>query len=169
MLFTYGAVILPGRNLELRCTKQGWQWIGKDRPEPGSSIRLLAEPMVAVPVGIPFRVSIGSEVPIQYFVKRSEGAYGLVSTQEKTGIALSGKVKKVDPAEIALDFSVETRFVEKRKPLEGVSLDVGEPIVTGRQVAGSLAMKPGVARGLFWNGGNQGVVFLRIEAEPKAQ
>jgi hypothetical protein len=155
--------------MELECREQGWKWNGKDRPGPESGARLLAEPVVAVPIAVPFRVSIGSEVPIQYFVKTSEGLYGLVSTQEKTGVTLSGKVNKVEPSKISLDVSLETRFVEKRKPLEGVNLDVGEPIVTGSQISFAVSMKPGVAHGVLSGAEKHGDLLLRMEAQPKSQ
>jgi hypothetical protein len=167
ILFTNATLDLSG--MKVQCSEKGWTWNGKDRPEPGSGVRLLAEPTIVVPVGVPFRVSIGSEVPIQYFVRSSEGFYGLVSTQEKTGITVSGKANKVEPATIGLEVSVETRFVEKRKPLEGVSLDVGEPIVTGRQVSFGASLKPGVAQGMLSGSEKHGQLLLRIEANPKPQ
>jgi hypothetical protein len=167
--FTVPKLTLAGVKLE--AGPKGWTWDGKDRPPAGGRVEELASPRVAVAPSQSFQILIGSDRPIQYFERRPDGLFELKEksfkeTATQPGLFLSGRIEKGDPGLLVLrDLTLELRTVEKRKPIEGIALDVGEPLLTVRKEVVTMAVKPGKEYGILFMGENLGGILLQVKAD----
>jgi len=60
------------------------------------------------------------------------------------GLSLSAKLDREGEDRIVIrDLSLQLRTVGKRKPIEGVGLDVGEPVLPVREQTVTIAVRPG--------------------------
>ncbi len=67
------------------------------------------------------------------------------------------------------NFSIETGLVEKRKPIEGVALDVGEPVLRVDQRIFTIAMKPNLDYGILFSTEGVGSLLLRLRLDATSQ
>ena len=146
--------------------EEGWKWDGKDQPSPHGRIQRIASPSLAVRMPETFQVYVGSETPIQYFAGRPDGLFELRSLAAKTGISLSGRVEKGESGTIILpNLTLTSSLVGKRMPLEGVSLDVGEPIVTTDVLQTAISLMPGRDCGIVLTSKGVGCFLIRLRVE----
>jgi hypothetical protein len=150
----------------LRANENGWTWDGQDRPPSNGRVETLAAPKVMVLPPNSFVIEISPNEPVQYFEKRPDGTFELKSLQEKTGLSLSGTVEKGATGRIVLrNLTLRFRSIGKRKPIEGVGLDVGEPIFEQREFKTTIAVKSGREYGMLIAGGGYGSLILRLKAD----
>lgn len=109
------------------------RWSGK--PEPSDpDIHLLAHPTMLLPEGLEGIVTVSDDTPIQYFEpagSKGDKTFELKTLDVPAGFKTSviiTSLKSVHEASVQL--SLDISLVGARLPLDGVSLNVGKPIVT---------------------------------------
>ncbi|MDP2898160.1 MAG: hypothetical protein Q8Q12_16615 [bacterium] len=148
--------------VELCADEGGWTWTGKDQP-PSSRVETIASPKLLVLFGQSFVLDVGSLQPIEYFEKRPDGLFELKKLEGKTGFSLSGKVEQRKPEQVILkELTVRLQSIERRRPIEGLSLDVGYPIVAAQESVSTLAVKPGGYHGMLLGSEAYGSLVLRL-------
>jgi len=129
--------------------EKGWTWDEKKDPPAGRGVEKVAAPKIKVLDGQRFELRISSEQPIAYLEKRPDGLLELKTAKENPGLSLGGTVRTMGEERVVLeDLSFVSRFVEKRKPIEGVPLDVGEPVFVVRDTKTTLSLAHGRDYGL---------------------
>jgi len=162
--FTLANLTVAG--VKLRASQTRWSWDGKDQPDSGTRVELFAQPRLMVALGESFEIEIGSQQPIEYFEKRSDGLFELKTIHEQTGLALTATVEAGEAGRLAVrNLTITLRSIEKRKPIEGVSLDVGEPTIKTREYKISIAVKPGQYYGIQLATEGYGFLILRLRAD----
>jgi len=161
LVFTSGVLEVAG--IKLRVDEKGWTWDGKSSPMDSKKVVLLSSPKVIVLSGTPFEIWIGSEQPIQYFEKLPDGRFELKTMAGKTGLGVSGAVESAQPGQVILrDMTIQLRSIESRVPIEGVDLDVGQPIVVSRECKASLCLSPGRDCGILLRTEGYGTLIVRV-------
>jgi len=152
----------------------GWRWnqdeasspekAPTDSPMSGERVSLLAKPAIALAQGEEGSLTIGSEQTIEYFEPIRNNLYELKTLKEPTGLTIGVQVGAVDSDHATLkNLSVELRTVEERKPIEGVSLNVGEPVIRTRQFNAAVRLTVGREYGvLIHNKDMQGLLLMRL-------
>ncbi len=167
----------------------GWLWNGVplafDETEsvalPVDKIRQIE--CFAVAAGLPHGgavdnisgVEIESSQALQYFEKRSDGAFDLKSLNESTG--LNVRVHWADPAPKAVrlhpeGLTIGLRVVEKRETIPGVRLPVGKPVLKTEEHHADVRLGSGKDYGILLSPGQgQGVLIIRLRVleDPKAE
>jgi len=155
--------------LQFQADQTGWTWDGKDEPPPGSRVEKVVSPTVMVDMPQEFTVEVGTQDPIQYFQKRQDDLYELRSVHLRTGLSIASKVEKGASGRILLrDLSIGTRLLERRKPVAGVALDVGEPLLSTKEHRVSIALKPGHDYGFLLLSDGMGALVGRLRLELEA-
>ncbi len=164
-VFTSGVLDVAG--IELRADENGWTWDGKPSPPDSKKVVLLSSPKVIALSGTAFEIWVGSEQPIQYFEKLPDGRFELKTMPGKTGLGLSGTVESAQPGQVILrDLTILLRSIESRVPIEGVDLDVGQPIVASRECKASIALSPGRDCGILLQTERYGTLIVRVRVTP---
>ena len=141
IFFTLAQLTLA--DVHLDANSQGWSWDGESEPPSGKRVELIAAPTVLVNDGQPFSVEVASEKPIEYFEKRPDGLFEWKQLLATTGYSVSATVERGKGGRLLLrDFLRKATTIEKRKKLEGVSLDVGEPILRTDEDEITIAVQP---------------------------
>lgn len=108
-------------------------WGGRARPSD-VDIERLARPSMRLPEGLEGVVEISDGTPIQYFEAveaGDENTFVLKTLDVSTGFRASVIVNRTGPVEEAsVQLSLDVSLVGARLPLDGVSLNVGKPMVT---------------------------------------
>jgi hypothetical protein len=160
--FTLADLTVAG--VRLQADQHGWKWDGKEAIPSGSRVEQLAAPQLVVKMPNAFRFEVASDVPVQYFRKRADGLFELAQADQPTGLVAFSRVEKGAAGRILLrDFSIGTRVVEKRKPIEGVTLDVGEPVVSTTEKKFTMAVKPDLDYGVRFFSEGAGFLLLRLK------
>ena len=164
VFFTLANLTVAG--VKLKADENGWTWDGQDRPATGKKVELIASPRVMVAMPNTFVISVGSPQPVQYFEKRADGLFELKTTQEEVGLRISARVEKGEAERIVLrDLTIGLRSIEKRKAIEGVQLDVGQPIVETREQKITVAVKPGRLYGIELLSEGYGCLLMRLRVD----
>jgi hypothetical protein len=160
--FTRAKLTIAG--VKFQADQNGWKWDGKhDEPPSGSRVEQIAAPQLVVVLPNNFGFLVDSGVPLQYFRKRPDGLFELGQVSQATGLKMTAHVEKGAAGRILLrDFSLETRFVEKRKPIEGVTLDVGEPVIIAREAKMTVTVKLNQDYGIMLSSEGMGSLLLRL-------
>jgi hypothetical protein len=160
--FTLADLTVAG--VRLQADQNGWKWDGKDEPPSGSRVEQIAAPQLVVKMPDAFRFEVTSNVPIQYFRKRADALFELAQVDRSTGLIAFSRVEKGAAGRILLrNFTINTRVVEKRKPIEGVTLDVGEPVVSTTEKKFTIAVKPDLDYGVLFSSKGAGFLLLRLK------
>jgi len=162
LLFTAAKLRIAGISLVADAT--GWRWSGKDLPPQASGIERIASPRVMVLLGESFQVEIGSRQPIEYFERRPDGLFEFKKSDEKTGLSLSCTVEEGNlKGCVALrDLRIKLGSIENRVPVEGVSLDVGQPIVRTQESVFTVGIKLDEYQGMLLRSERYGSLLIRL-------
>jgi hypothetical protein len=165
-VFTIADQTLAGVKLE--ANQKGWFWDGKKEPPAGTGVTKVGAPKVVVQQGQQFKLSVSAQ-PVQYFERREDGLFELKALDEKPGLSLSGTITKSDdPGRLVFkDLTFAVRLVERRKPIKGVALDVGEPVLTTpKEVKTTLSLKKNYHYGMHVRiRDGKGFLMCHIRAE----
>lgn len=163
LLLFWGAKLRLG-GISLVADATGWLWSGKDLPPQGSGIERVASPKIMVLVGQAFQVEIGSRQPIEYFERRPNGLFEFKKSDEETGLKLSCTVEEGNlKGCVALrDLRIKLASIENRVPIEGVSLDVGQPIVRAQESVFTVGVKLGECQGMLLRSERYGSLLIRL-------
>ena len=161
MIFSEADITAGG--VRFRAREDGWTWNGKSEPPPGISVEKIASPRIVAAAGQPFELFIGSEVPIQFFEKRPDGLFELKDLKEWTGLKIQATIDSgTGDTVMVKELTVAVRTVGKRMPLEGVSLDVGPPVVAARELVTTLACELDRNYGVLFESEGRGMLLLKI-------
>lgn len=150
--------------MELRASENGWTWDGQKHPPYDAKVEIIASPRVMVCSKNSFEISVGSQQPLEYFEKRPDGLFELKSLDEETGLTIKANVAEGDRDRIILrDLTIRLRSIEGREPIEGVSLDVGRPIVGLRELLTTIAVHPGRDFGILLGPKASGSLLVRAK------
>lgn len=156
--------------MELRADENGWTWDGKKQPPSDTRVtrvEIIASPRVMVCSNNSFEISVGSQQPLEYFEKRPDGLFELKRLDEETGLTIKANVAEGDRDRIILrDLTIRLRSIEGREPIEGVSLDVGQPIVGVRELLTTIAVHPGRDFGILLGPKASGSLLVRAKVTP---
>ena len=119
-------------------------WDGKPEPKH-PRIVLVSKPNILTPEEMEVTITIGQEIPVQYFIKQGD-LYDLREVEQQfVGIELGvtarswSKKKKI----IELNFRFLSTSVTSREELAGVGLNVGRPIFNTTSAEGLLTVRDG--------------------------
>ena len=153
--------------MELRADENGWTWDGKKQPPSDTRVEIIASPRVMVCSNNSFEISVGSQQPLEYLEKRPDGLFELKRLDEETGLTIKANVAEGDRDNIILrDLTIWLRSIEGREPIEGVSLDVGRPIVGLRELLTTIAVHPGRDFGILLGPKASGSLLVRAKVTP---
>lgn len=162
LLFRAAKLRLGGVSLVADAT--GWRWSGKDLPPQDSEIERIASPKIMVLAGETFQVQIGSRQPIEYFERRPDGLFEFKKSDAETGLSLSCKVEEAKKGCVLLrDLTIKLASVENRQPVEGVSLDVGQPIVRIQESMLTVAIRLDEYQGMLLRSDRYGSLLIRLK------
>ncbi len=164
VLFNLAKLTVAG--IEFRADETAWTWDGKDRPPSGKRVEMISSPRVVVLLNHSFEISIGSQQPVEYFEKRPDGLFELKRGNEQTGLSISANVAQGESGKLLLrDLTIRLQSIEKREPIEGVSLDVGRPIVKTQESVATVAVKQGASWGIVLGTEGYGWLLLRLRVQ----
>jgi hypothetical protein len=156
--------------VKLKADTERWSWDGEPQPPAAAKVEVVASPRIAILPGNPFEISMGSQQPVQYFVRRDDGLFELQNLEEPTGLSLAGGIERLDSGRLLLKgLEITLRSIESREPIPGVALDVGRPTVKERRVQTSLSIQPGRYYGMQYITEGYGFLLIRLSAETRAQ
>jgi hypothetical protein len=162
--FTLAELDVAG--VKLRADGAGWLWNEEKIPPPGRGVQAIGQPTVTAAMSQPFTIEVNSDAPIEFFEKRGDGLFELKRLDEKTGFSISATAEPGESNRIVLkDFKIALRSIARRVPVEGVSLDVGRPVVETWEQRTTLAVKPGTEYGMQIASQGYGSLILRFRAE----
>lgn len=123
------------------------RWNGEAEPPPGSGVELVAAPRVGTLVGREAKVSM-TEGPAEFFEPSERGCYRLATLkpEESPGLYIAMTPQAVaDHASDAvdLDFTLRVVTITSRRPLPGVRLDVGRPVIATQELASRFRLSQG--------------------------
>ena len=150
-------------DVHLKADARGWTW-RSDQSEPNSDrITTLASPKMMAYLSGNLRLSMESPLPVEYFLRRDDGLFELKKLDESTGISFDFTIDKGENDRILLrNFTLTIKTVEKRKPIEGVTLDVGEPIINAQTFTIEAALKDGEDYGIMIPTQGIGTLLMKI-------
>lgn len=163
--------------VEFRAGEEGWTWNGKDRPPENSIDRLLpfgilraiekvAAPRVIQLAGQAFSLSVTASEPVEYFRQRDDGLYEHRVSKEAPGIVISSRIEEGKNGRIILKgLTLRAQTVTERKPLDGVGLDVGEPVFAAETIKTTVALKPEQDYGIQIVTKKEGILLVRLRVE----
>lgn len=110
-------------------------WDGQDEPDYPRIIGLGA-PNIVTRKGEEAFLQVGPNTPTQYMRPAEEGRYALEALPTDApgkeigiGLSLTPKATSGDDRILTMDFSFNYSWIKERQKLEGVHLEVGEPIL----------------------------------------
>jgi len=160
---TLGGGKLFGKKVKLEANEKGWTWNGKEEPPTGAKVVKISSPKVLVLAGQSFTIAVGQDIPIEYFEKVREGLYEQKRSHEMTGYITSGTVEMTKSGQIILrDLTIQLRTVESRVPIEGVSLNVGRPIIVQRTHTMTMCVEPDRDYGCLLPSEKTGCLIMRL-------
>lgn len=152
--------------VELKADERSWTWDAKDQRPNDGSIELISHPRVAATPGEPFVVKTISHAAIDYLEKRPDGLFELKKSNLPLGIRFEGRVDEGKSGRLVeLNLTIMANFVVKRRPIEGVKLDVGAPIIEEHETTATV--KPGRYYGLLLSTERQGGLLIRLRVDPQ--
>jgi|GEM_PF-3735472 len=140
-------------------------WDGEAEPDH-EAIKGLAAGSMTIGPAAPGAIKIVEADPPEYFERAPDGSYKLKTIERETGVRLTLKWDpERGPSTIGFsDFVFESVIATGRKPLAGVSLDVGEPILDVRRIQGPLACRPDEWFGMAYEVPSQGRLYVFLKA-----
>ncbi|NQT83774.1 hypothetical protein HQ563_12155 [bacterium] len=163
-VFTFAELMIAG--VKFRSDDSGWTWDGEKQPTRGKKVEMIASPRILVLLNESFKIAIGSQQPIEYFEKRPDGLFELKRLDEETGFTVSGRVEKGKAAQMILcDLTILLRSVDRREPIKGVTLDVGQPIITTHESKTKIAVRSGQDCGIFLGTEGYGDLLMRLRVD----
>lgn len=155
-------------DVELKADERSWMWNGQDKLPTGKGIELVSHPRVLSNMGERFAVRIASEQPIDYLERRPDGLFELKRSNVPLGMRFEGRLDEGDSGRLVeLNLTIMANFVVKRRPIEGVTLDVGAPIVHTEEYETTVTVKPGRYYGLLLSTEGQGGLIVRLRVDPQ--
>jgi len=152
-------------DVQFKADESGWTWDGLTTVPVGRKVEMIAAPRVMVGADAPFTLMVGTDQPIEYFVRTSGELFQLKKSYEETGLKITGSVRKGAEGRVALsDLKIALRSIGKRAPIEGVALDVGAPIIQAQDYAISVAVQPDRAYGMLVRTEGYGSLLVRVQA-----
>jgi hypothetical protein len=151
-----------------------WQWNGKQLPFGsnkaeeaglGKDVIVIGQPVVEAHFDEPFAISIEAAQKFEYFVPKADKLFEIKTVQIPVGLSIKAMPKSGPENRILLEnLTINSRTVNARKPVDGTTLNVGEPVVTNKEYQATINLKPATDYGfeLFTQEGN--LLFrLRVE------
>jgi hypothetical protein len=158
---------LTAAGVELVANNERWTWNGIVRPPENKRIQALSSPRVVVACGNTFEIQIVSQPEIEYFEKRSDGLFELKKLSEETGLRISPRVVKTESDRIRLEnLAIRLRSIEAREPIEGLSLDVGRPIIRAFEATMTVEVEPKRYYGILLGTEGYGFLLVRLRVSP---
>jgi hypothetical protein len=122
-------------DVTLRANHREWTWNGKSEPPEGGEIEPVSYPRLAVIPGKPGALRDVESVPIQYFERRADGLFELKETAVPRGVFFGVTAEQGESGRIVLhDLWIGSDSLVKRRPIEGVNLNIGQPIYEDSQL-----------------------------------
>jgi hypothetical protein len=162
-LFTLADLNVAG--VKLKADASEWLWNGGKVAPPSGSVQTIGQPTITAVMGEPFTIEVSSDTPIEYLEKRADGLFELKRLDEKAGFSISATFEPGESSRIVIkDFKISLRSIARRVPIEGVTLDVGRPVVETWEQRTTLAVKPGMDYGMQIASQGYGSLILRFKA-----
>lgn len=136
---------------------------------PKKLCQILMSPCVVALAEEKAGIVMGACDPLQYFKKRKDGLFELNLQAVELGYSLECTIHpSAEGEELSLDFSLSASDVGVRLPVEGVTLDVGQPIATKYETKGNSRTKPGQWTTFFLPNWDEFGLCLFLRASPLA-
>ncbi len=145
-------------------------WDGQSAPVHPRIIGIAA-PKVMTLEGERANIAVGSKGPLQYMSRNQDGLFEL-KTADMDGIGLSLAVKPVGFSGgnlLNCDLSFRYAWVKEREKIEGVNLEVGQPIIGRVSTEGAVQMRLGEWSCYQTPVESEGSIFLFVRAEEKGR
>ena len=130
-------------DVTLRANQSQWTPDGKPEPPEGGEVKVVSYPKITVIPGKPAAFRDVQSEHIQYFERRPDGLFELKVTWVPLGVSVDCTAEKSQGGRIVLrDLRIGCDTVVRRRPIEGVNLNVGVPIIEDPIMA-SIAAQSG--------------------------
>lgn len=140
-------------------------WVGNSK-----GVKVLAAPTLVVVSDHVATFNVKSPRKLQYFRQLKNGAYALEEEEVTTGITIKVAVQEAGKQKIRLKpLSVSVTAVKGRESLDGVSLDVGKPILTTTSISTSVVGKLGKSSVISIDSPRGGRVLISVKVTPVAK
>jgi len=165
LFFSSAELTIAG--VKFKADENRWTWNGKEDPPKDAGIELLSRPKLASNMGQPLTLWTGSEEPIQYLERLPDGLFALKTCDEPLGVRLDITIDEGEPGPIVLNLKISASFSSRRLSIEGVTLDVGAPIIDKRAYQTTVSVEPGRYYGLIYPAGSekQGGLLIRMRVD----
>lgn len=143
-------------------------WNGKSAPDNPRIIQLAA-PRITTMQGESASVAIASDNAVQYMDRKTDGSFEL--KEHKTGDV--GLFLSLNPGKtgtdnvLDCDFSFKYSWVKDREKIDGVNLEVGQPVLGSVAAAGPVKMRLGEWSCYQTSVDSEGWIFVFLRAEKK--
>lgn len=165
-LFDRGSLRLEDERLDVG--EDGWRWGEKGATRPaGDCVETVTAPKVMFRSGEKAEIRIESRQKMEFFERLEEDLFRHKTFEEPTGMTLSVRAKWIDGDRIHVEnMGFTFRVVAERKPLPGVSLAVGPPILRTRKFQTELNVSPGTDYGILVHpGAGESLLILRFRLD----
>lgn len=144
------AVFGPIVELSVRGLRWAADKDGLDLPDPDalkeSLVEVVARPSILLPLGESAEFRIGSDQPVQYFIQtEDDSVFELQTEQEFVGYVFGCTLTRSDETEGGLSAKI-TSAIEGvgglRRPVPGLSLNVGRPMTTENHIRTIVTFRP---------------------------
>jgi hypothetical protein len=150
-------------NLKLEADVDGWAWDAQAGPPKHGKVQPLSPLKVRAVAGAkePSIVRVISQQGIDYLERRSDGLFELKKCFVPLGYGFEVTVNEAESRrEVTLDLKVMANFVVRRHPIEGVTLNVGAPIIEEYET--TISVKPDWYYGLLLSTEGQDSILIRL-------
>jgi len=166
IFFTLADLTIAGVKFE--ADENGWTWNGKPNLPKHHRIQLISGPRVLSGEREVFAFHVGSKQPVQYFERCPDGLFQLKSCDVPVGISLEATVEQGESGRVIVrDLKILADLILRRRPIQGVTLNVGEPIVEPEEYKTTLSIKPGRYYGIQLLTERHGCLIIRLRVDPQ--
>lgn len=149
----------------LNASRDGWLWDGsKDSLQ---IVKYIGDPRLVMNLGERGSIQIMAKTDFPYFVKGSGDVFRLKTVDKETGVKLEAVVNEIQMQKdsqpyLQYDIQFEYSAVVGRKPIPGVSLDVGEPIFASQKIVTSINQRSEQYFGFWAKASDRSFLLVKV-------
>jgi len=144
-------------------------WNGKSAPDNPKIIQLAAPRVTTMQGERSIVVRIGDDAPVQYMNRKDDGLFEL-NEDKSDGVGVSLSLKPTGSSQdgvLACDFSFKYSWVKDREKIDGVNLEVGQPILGHVATEGAVKMRLGEWSCYRAPADSEGWIYVFLRAEKR--
>jgi hypothetical protein len=154
-------------DMNLKADQSGWTWDGKAEPPKDAEITCVSCPKVAALPGKWCAFADVETVYHEYFERRADGLFELKTFPAIFGVFAGFEAEHGESGRIILrDLTIDWTDIVRRRPIEGVNLNIGPPIIE-EPLRTTVSLEPGRYYGMLMptSGGENLIIRLRVDVK----